>query len=170
MRHAARNDTHCAVPRSTGRALALAAVLLVAARAGAQGTTGANLHLDVRPSVSAVRGDTVRVSYVVTNRVESTDSLFGFTVDVPAHAIRIEVPEPEELRETGSSWRGRPVASWGMLVRHLPPGQSSPALTYEAVGVLGALLHELDAQRGKHVSDAAYTLLRANAEYLLRRL
>lgn len=36
-------------------------------------------------------------------------------------------------------------------------------------GPLGAFLHELEAQRGKHVSDAAYKLLRPNAEYALAR-
>lgn len=37
-------------------------------------------------------------------------------------------------------------------------------------GTLGALLHELDAQRGKHVSEAAYILLSTNARSLLARM
>ncbi|MGB7211166.1 MAG: hypothetical protein WBC97_00915 [Gemmatimonadales bacterium] len=35
---------------------------------------------------------------------------------------------------------------------------------------LGALQHELDAQRGKHVTDNAYWLLKTNAEYVLMHL
>jgi hypothetical protein len=37
-------------------------------------------------------------------------------------------------------------------------------------GGLNAMLHELDAQRGKHVSEAAYSLLAVNARYLLEKL
>lgn len=37
-------------------------------------------------------------------------------------------------------------------------------------GSLGALLNELDVQRGKHMSEAAYVLLSANAQSLLARM
>ena len=37
-------------------------------------------------------------------------------------------------------------------------------------GPLGAMLNELNAQRGKHVAEAAYLLLSQNASYLLGRL
>lgn len=39
-----------------------------------------------------------------------------------------------------------------------------------ASGPLGAMLNELSAQRGKHVSEAAYVLLSENARFLLSRL
>jgi hypothetical protein len=39
-----------------------------------------------------------------------------------------------------------------------------------ARGELGALVAELDAQRGKHVNENAYWLLKTNAEYVLARI
>lgn len=39
-----------------------------------------------------------------------------------------------------------------------------------AAGVLKAFLNELDAQRGKHINENAYWLLRANVEFLIDRL
>jgi hypothetical protein len=42
--------------------------------------------------------------------------------------------------------------------------------TAAAMGELEAFLNELDAQRGQHLNDAAYFLLKINAEYLRGRL
>ena len=42
--------------------------------------------------------------------------------------------------------------------------------TTSARNQLGAFVDELDAQRGKHVSDNAYWLLKTNAEYVLNHL
>ena len=47
---------------------------------------------------------------------------------------------------------------------------SLQANTRPQAGALNALLHDLDAQRGKHVSESAYVLLYQNASFLIRRL
>jgi hypothetical protein len=246
--------------RTVIRGTLLAAVAL-ATPVAAQTTDSTRLLVDVRPTIVAIHGDTVRMSYVVRNRPESVDTLLGFTVDAPG-VVTVERPGPRGTWDSGTRWRSRPVATWGRLDHQLVPGEAFVPLVLEAVGLpdivqywadrytdsippdtlgdlepgpsddsvaidgvtgftvgvgalpadrgpealakrlaglveracqlmwidergvcnslqvtvrpqresLGALRRELDAQRGKHVSEMAYVLLVANIDVLLQRL
>lgn len=229
--------------------------------AAAQTTDSTRLRIAVQPTIVAIHGDTVRMSYVVRNRPESVDTLLGFTVDAPG-VVAVERPGPKGAWASGTRFRSRPVATWGRLDHQLAPGEAFVPLTFEAVGLpdivrywadrftrymapdtlydqepapsddsvaidgvtgftvgvgplptdlspdalarrltglvgracelgwidnrgvctsleakvlpqrdsLDALRHELDAQRGKHVSETAYVLLVANVDELSSRL
>lgn len=118
--------------------------LLSAAILGASGiargqSTPINLQVDVQPTASFLAGNVTRVSYVVANGIRSTDRLFEFAVRSPVPVWRLEVPTPQTqyygaMREAGTN-----VASWGWLDDMLRPGQSSPVLTYEAIGLPGVV-------------------------------
>lgn len=245
--------------------LAFAAALLAGAPAAAQQPAPVSLQLEVRPTVEALPGGVVRVSYVVANLASSADSLWSFTVDAPAPPLAIRAPDAERW-EVATLDHDAPVAGWGILEGMIGPGQASPALVFEAAGLpdvvqfravryfpvpdgdqgepdpsdaaaaaapdplasetvtgstvgvvpppaaatpdelaarlrqltdracalgwidnhgvcnslrtkavadaaqLRAMLNELGAQRGKHVSESGYALLAANAEYLSGRL
>ena len=70
----------------------------------------------MRPSWLEVRGDTVRVSYEVTNAAASTSDLSMFIVDAPARAIRVERPVGVPKREYGTFTDfGFSVAGWSFL-------------------------------------------------------
>ena len=249
--------------------LAAAAMLALAVPSRARAQSAADgLRITVQPSVELLGGGLVRVSYVLRSAPESRDSLSIFAVDAPAPPTVVQLPGPASRWLAFSSYGPRPVAAWSMLGPLLAAGQTSPALTFEAVGLpdvvryvamryapvrpgaledsgpddagapagsdlfepdtdvvlgstigvaglpgdtstgalaarlaalvdracalawvdnqgvctslrakavpsagpLGALLEELDAQRGHHVTEAGYALLRANAVYLLGRL
>ncbi|MBX6332764.1 MAG: hypothetical protein IRY91_13030 [Gemmatimonadaceae bacterium] len=239
----------------------LLAAVALATPVAAQTTDSTRLRIDVQPTIVAIQGDTVRVSYVVRNRPESVDTLFGFTVDAPG-ILAVERPGPRTLWMVSTRWRLRHVASWNTLDQHPLPGQATPPLVYRAIGLpdivqywadrytddippdtlgdlepspaddsvaidgvtgftvgvgplpadrgpeglakrlaglveracrlgwidergvcnslqvkvrprresLSALRRELDAQRGKHVSETAYVLLVANVDALLQRV
>ncbi len=95
------------------------------------------LSIGVRPSSLEVRGDTVRVSYEVTNVPASTLKLSMFTIDARTRAIRVERPMGVPKREYGTYTDfGFNVAGWSFL-RPLLPGRTSPALAYSAAGLPG---------------------------------
>lgn len=112
----------------------LLVALAFAPTAMAQTSGSARLRLEVRPTILAMHGDTVRVSYVVRNRPEGADTLFGFTVDAPG-IISVDLPGPKAGWATSIRFRRRHVASWGMLGDHLEPGRATPPLTYGAIGL-----------------------------------
>jgi hypothetical protein len=89
----------------------------------------------VRPTVVAAGGDTVTMSYIVTVAASARDSLALFLVDAPG-VMRVDMPgqKPEWMVRT--RWRARPVAEWGKLSRLVLPGDSTPALSFTARGLL----------------------------------
>ena len=116
------------------------AILAPVATAPAQ-TTPISLRVDVQPITSFQAGNVTRVSYVVANDARSTDRLFEFAVRSPVPVWRLEVPAPR-AHYLGTTREGADeVASWGWL-EHMPrPGESSPILAYEAIGLPGIVTY-----------------------------
>jgi len=99
---------------------------------------GSGFSVGVRPSIVAVGGDTVTMSYIVTVLPAAQDSLALFMVDAPG-VMRVSMPgaKPEWMVRT--RWRQRPVAEWAKLSRLIVAGDSTPALTFTARGLLGVV-------------------------------
>jgi hypothetical protein len=121
------------------------ATVLVAATAAAGGARAQsapiNLQVDVQPTASFLAGNVTRVSYVVANGARSTDRLFEFAVRSPVPVWRLEVPAPQTYHLGATQEGGEDVASWGWL-DHMPrPGESSPVLAYEAIGLPGIVTY-----------------------------
>jgi hypothetical protein len=81
------------------------------------------------------------VSYIVANTVRSTDQLFEFSVRSPVPVWRLEVPVPRAQYLGTTQEGGENVASWGWLDEMPRPGESSPVLAYEAVGLPGIVAY-----------------------------
>jgi hypothetical protein len=94
-----------------------------------------NLAVDVRVTSASRAGDTTVLSYVVANSPNSQERLFRFIVDGPAPVVRIDTPAPAESWLTSTRQKGLSVAAWGILGSIVPPGSSSPALTFGAIGL-----------------------------------
>jgi len=230
---------------------------------GAAQTAESTLRLSVDARAEPLSGGRVRMAYRVTNLSASTSALESFAVLTPVPALLVERPGPATDWVTASRMGDEAVAAWAWTDGFPAPGETGPALVYEAQGmpglvryralryteipvvpeadlsdvestprfedadpdavlgttvgvvpvpadlsteqlkrrlveyldtacslgwiesgvctslkakvqpdriVLGAFMSELNAQRGVHVSESAYTLLFANAEYLRDRL
>jgi len=111
--------------------LSLCAVCLVGALRGQQ-----SISVSVLVSSLEMRGDTTRVTYLVTNSPNSQEALFRFRVDAPSPPVHIFMPEPSSVWTTTTMTKGIPVAGWTALeATVVPPGASSPPLVFEAVGL-----------------------------------
>ena len=118
--------------------ISVAIVLTAAVRvAGAQPVPGKNLTVDVRVTSATMRGDTTRIEYVLTNHAQSIERMFQFTVDAPSAAISIAQPQPDTAWITGKVSVGRPVARWAAIAEVMMPGETSPTLAFEAIGLSG---------------------------------
>lgn len=115
--------------------VAVAALSLGPALGAGQGPPGTNLVVDVRVAAVSMRGDTTEVTYVLRNNATSAERLFGFTVDAPSPVRRISRPEPQENWLAEVAYATRSVAAWGALGQQMMPGQESPPLEFEAVGL-----------------------------------
>jgi hypothetical protein len=104
-------------------------------------TAPLNLHIDVRPMTSFQAGNVTRVSYVVANTPRSTDRLFEFAVRSPVPVWRLELPTPRASYLGATRVGEDEVASWGWLERMPYPGESSPILVYEAIGLPGIVTY-----------------------------
>lgn len=122
----------------TQRTVVLSALLTATGIAAHAQQSGAiNLQLDVQPTASFMAGNMTRVAYVVANAPRSTDRLFEFAVHSPVPVWRLEVPGPS-TRYLGATREGAEnVASWGWLDDMPGPGEASPVLAYEAIGLPG---------------------------------
>jgi hypothetical protein len=80
-------------------------------------------------------GDTTLVSYVVATLPTSRERLFRFIVDAPAPVVRIYTPAPANNWHTSTRQKGLSVASWSILGSIVPPGSSTPTLTFRAIGL-----------------------------------
>jgi hypothetical protein len=118
------------------------ATLTVGGAARAQ-SAPVNLQVDVQPTASFLAGNVTRVSYVVANRPRSTDRLFEFAVRSPVPVWRLEVPTPQAQYRGAVQEGSMDVASWGWLEDMPRPGESSPVLTYEAIGLPGIVAYRV---------------------------
>lgn len=123
--------------------LLVAAAMLGAVDNTRAQTTPINLQVDVQPTASFLAGNVTRVAYVVANKTEGTDRLFEFTVRSPVPVWRIDVPAPR-AQFLGTTQEGsEAVASWGWLDEMPRPGESSPVLAYEAIGLPGIVAYRV---------------------------
>jgi hypothetical protein len=113
-----------------------AALFVATDLAGAQ-STAINLRVDVQPSAAFLAGNMTRVSYVVANDSRSTDRLFEFAVRSPVPVWRLELPTPRGQYHGATHEGGEDIASWGWLDDMPRPGEASPVLAYEAIGLPG---------------------------------
>ena len=120
--------------------LVSAATLTVSSVARAQ-STPINLQVDVQPTASFLAGNVTRVSYVVANGARSTDRLFEFAVRSPVPVWRLEVPTPRTHYRGAMQEGDLDVASWGWLDDMPRPGEASPVLAYEAIGLPGIVAY-----------------------------
>ncbi len=110
---------------------------IVAGPAAAQGAPGTRLEVDVSAAAISLRADTISVAYRAYNHVDSDEDLFILTVDAPAGVLRILTPEPSSEWNASRTYRGRSVARWARLGVHVAPGDTTPPLVYEALGLPG---------------------------------
>jgi len=97
-------------------------------------TPGTRITVDVTLQSVVVQADTMALTYLVYNRPTSSDSLYTFTVDAPAHIKSIPMPQPQTSYDADSIYHDQPVADWAFLDL-LPPGRTSIALSYRSVGL-----------------------------------
>ena len=116
---------------------AVAFALVSAGPVSAQTIPGKNLTVDIEVAAASMRGDTTRLTYLLTNRPTSAEVLFQFTVDAPAPATLIFRPEPRADWYADRAFIGRSVAAWVVLNRQMGPGTTSPGLSFDAVGLAG---------------------------------
>ena len=146
------------------------AVLFVAIDlAGAQ-SSAINLRVDVQPSAAFLAGNVTRVSYVVANDSRSTDRLFEFAVRSPVPIWRLELPTPQGQYHGATQENGEDIASWGWLDDMPRPGEVSPVLAYEAIGLPGIVSYRAlryFGVRNARVADEPETFgfEKAGAEY-----
>jgi hypothetical protein len=100
-----------------------------------------NLRVDVHATAAFRAGNMTRVSYVVANDVRSSDRLFEFAVRSPVPIWRLEVPTPRTQYHGATREGDDDVASWGWLDEMPRPGESSPILAYEAIGLPGIVTY-----------------------------
>jgi hypothetical protein len=131
-----------------------AALLVRAELAGAQ-SIGMNLRVNVRPTTSFLAGNVTRVSYVVANDSGSTDRLFEFAVRSPVPVWRLELPTPRAQYHGVTHEGGENVASWGWLDDMPRPGEASPVLAYEAIGLPGIVPYRALRYWGVRDADPA---------------
>jgi hypothetical protein len=153
------------------KVLVFSAALFVAIDlAGAQ-STAINLRVDVQPSAAFLAGNVTRVSYVVANDSRSTDRLFEFAVRSPVPVWRLELPTPRAQYHGATHEGGEDIASWGWLDDMPRPGEASPVLAYEAIGLPGIVsyraLRYFGVRDARLVSDEPETFGfdKAGAEY-----
>jgi hypothetical protein len=117
--------------------LLVSAAMLAAGGIARAQSAPINLQLDIQPTTSFLAGNVTRVSYVVANGVRSTDRLFEFAVRSPVPVWRLEVPTPQTHYRGATQEGDADVVSWGWLDGMPRPGESSPVLVYEAIGLPG---------------------------------
>jgi hypothetical protein len=123
------------------KTLLVAAAMLAAGTVARAQSTSINLQVDVQPTASFLAGNVTRVSYVVANGARSSDRLFEFAVRSPVPVWRLEVPTPQRQYRGAMQEGDTDVASWGWLDAMPRPGESSPVLAYEAIGLPGVVAY-----------------------------
>lgn len=113
----------------------LVTLLAIPGLVAAQGAPGTNVAVDVEISTLSMRGDTVRVIYVVHNASSSAERIAQVTVDAPSPPVQIAAPSPPSSWFRSVQHGTRSVALWAPLDVHILPGQQTPPLAFEAVGL-----------------------------------
>lgn len=153
------------------KGLLFSAVLFGAIDLAEAQSTAMNLRVDVQPSAAFLAGNVTRVSYVVANDSQSTDRLFEFAVQSPVPIWRLELPTPRAQYHGATHEGGEDIASWGWLDDMPRPGEASPVLAYEAIGLPGIVayraLRYFGVRDARLVSDEPETFgfEKAGAEY-----
>jgi hypothetical protein len=138
--------------------------------AHAQQSAAINLQLDVQPTASFMAGNMTRMAYVVANAPRSTDRLFEFAVRSPVPVWRLEVPGPSRQYLGATREGAEDVASWGWLDDMPGPGQATPVLAYEAIGLPGIVSYRALRYYGVRADAAPSEELRfdrAGREYTI---
>ena len=152
--------------------LVVGMIVVVASAAGAQ-SPATTLRVDVHPATSFLAGNMTRVSYVVANDARSTDRLFEFAVRSPVPVWRLELPAPRDQYHGATQEGGKDVASWGWLEDMPRPGETSPVLAYEAIGLPGIVpyraLRYYGVREAQAVPDGSQELRfdKPGAEYIV---
>lgn len=111
-------------------------VLAVLSGTASAQNPGTHMTPEISVSSVSVRGDTVGITYVVTNGAQSQDSAAAFAVDAPTGVFAITRPTPKTDWWVSKKYKGKSTAYWAIL-NSLPPGASTPSLYYESVGLPG---------------------------------
>jgi hypothetical protein len=147
------------------RILLIAFLAFFAAGLEAQ-TPGTRMTVDVRVDSVVLRGDTTRVTYVLSNQAQSQDSLVAFIVDAPARVSYIPRPQPDSVWMVDSVIHGNePAAFWANLDL-IPPSTSTVPILFESVGLPGIVTSTV---QGKTVGVDVWPVDRS-AQALLARL
>ncbi|HEX6533729.1 MAG TPA: hypothetical protein VF041_03980, partial [Gemmatimonadaceae bacterium] len=102
------------------------------------GFPGTHLTVDVHVKSIAHGDDSVRVTYVVDNQPASEERVFTLTVEAPAPATHLSIPEPRAGWNVSTRYVDRSVASWAALDDTMgTPGRSTPPLSFTAFGLPG---------------------------------
>jgi hypothetical protein len=123
------------------KALLVSVVMLATGASARAQSKLINLQVDVQPTASFLAGNVTRMSYVVANEARSSDRLFEFAVRSPVPVWRLEMPTPQTQYRGATQEGDTDVASWGWLDDMPRPGESSPVLTYEAIGLPGIVAY-----------------------------
>lgn len=110
---------------------------IVVSDGAAQSTPGTNLVVDIRVRLVTLNGDTSHVRYSVSNRAQSQESLYTFTVKAPAPVLTITEPGNRTQWAAATAWSNRSVATWTALDNLVIPGDSTPSLEFSAKGLPG---------------------------------
>lgn len=120
------------------RIVAVLALLVAPPVCVGQGPPGTNLLVHVRVTSISIARDVTRIGYVLRNDARSRERLFHFMVEVPGAYSEIKSisrPQPPQSWTTTQKFGERSVAGWGVLGTQMAPGEQSPELTFEAVGL-----------------------------------
>ena len=133
------SDGAPSVPATGGTENATVNVAVVAAPSSSIPAGRAVITVRVTPSALTVTGDTVRVSYLVTNDSSSTRTIFNFLVDAPSTGLRVETPQPSTLWYVTQHWQHRPLGNWTFLGDQGRPGRTAGPLVLSAIGLPGVV-------------------------------
>lgn len=75
----------------------------------AQGAPGMRIATDIRIASTEVRNGTTCLSYILTNRPQSEEQLFMFTVDAPAGAPEVITRHPARIGQPPIVTAGGPL-------------------------------------------------------------
>jgi hypothetical protein len=114
--------------------LFLALVSCSAGAAIAQELPGRNLTVTVHVRNITRSADTVTISYVLHNALNSKEMLVFFTVDAPVKPLTVFRPDPDSSWHVSTQFRTRTVAKW-VALGGIAQGDTTPTLTFRARGL-----------------------------------
>lgn len=115
-----------------------AALVLIPTPSAGQGPPGTNLVVHVRVVSISIARDVSRIAYILRNDPRSLERLSTFMVEVPgaySEVKSISLPSPRGSWMTHDKFVDQAVVGWSALGRKMKPGEESPELSFEAVGL-----------------------------------